>query len=220
MWEIRNTGLTSLDAVATDEEVMEIEREFDCWKIVLNTTEFLWAPWIRDDLATIERGPFALSIEGKTMVDRHRNKPLSPSLSIPVQRPWCVNLDSARGHFVSRVVGALNRLGRKSLWVPAPWYRRRFLHGAADGQYETGRHATALPVHTCNFDGLVLWLGYSPWTPEFRKRKLQIASTIPESSRVMSYGFQHLMSGWEMELLRVLLAVSSDRLDLSQGGAS
>ncbi len=133
---------------------------------------------------------------------------------------WCVNLDTARGRFALKVEAALNRLGRKSFWVPRSKFRRRFLHGAADGQYETGRHATAIPVHTCNFDGLVLWLGYSPWTPEFRKRKLQIGSRVPESNRVMSYGFHHLMSGWEMELGRVLLAVSSERLDLSQGAAS
>ncbi|EJQ71610.1 MULTISPECIES: glycosyltransferase family 2 protein [Bacillus] len=41
-WEIRNSKVVEFDAYLVDQEVMEIEKEVTGWKMVLNTTEFLW----------------------------------------------------------------------------------------------------------------------------------------------------------------------------------
>src|SRR5207247_662034 len=49
-WEIRPSANKWFDARDVDEEVMAIEREFDGWKIVLNTTEFLLCEDLRQFL--------------------------------------------------------------------------------------------------------------------------------------------------------------------------
>ncbi len=40
-WEVRDSKVPEFDAILVDQEVMDIEKEVNGWKMVLNTTEFL-----------------------------------------------------------------------------------------------------------------------------------------------------------------------------------
>ena len=75
-WEIRQTRNQFFDAPLVDQEVMSIEREFRCcWKMALNTTEFLVMPGL-DLKRTLRRFmaiypySFALCAHGMQMIDR------------------------------------------------------------------------------------------------------------------------------------------------------
>src|SRR5688572_9724126 len=43
-WEVRNSRNNDFDASICDQQVMDIERGITGWKVVLNTTEFLFHP--------------------------------------------------------------------------------------------------------------------------------------------------------------------------------
>ena len=58
-WEIRASKNEMFGARACDAEVMAVEEEFECWKMVLNTTEFL----LVDDLRSYVDGVIERSIE-------------------------------------------------------------------------------------------------------------------------------------------------------------
>src|SRR4051812_48551649 len=46
-WEVRSSANVWFDARDVDAEVMAVEREFNGWKVALNTTEFLLCPDLR-----------------------------------------------------------------------------------------------------------------------------------------------------------------------------
>lgn len=46
---------------------------------------------------------------------------------------------------------------------------------------------------------MVLHYGYSPWSPEFIGRKMQIAGKIPAQDRKHGMGFQHLRNREQLQ---------------------
>jgi len=67
-WEIRNTKNKDWDFADNDNEWMEIEREFDGYKLILTTTEFLMS------VPELPTKPTALAIPMMRMVDNEPDK--------------------------------------------------------------------------------------------------------------------------------------------------
>lgn len=163
-WQIRKSRNEYFEAWPIDQEVMDIEREFDgYWKMCLNTTEFIVMPdlnlkkLIAD---VVEKNPdtICISSTGVWLIDSPENVdiPVDPNAPLYAQR--------IHGHF-----NAKNRC--------------RILHKMPDGQYWDGRHDTYLKkVYPKDVFGkdvfYCMWYGWSPWCDATRKRKMQIKAKL------------------------------------------
>jgi hypothetical protein len=169
-WEVRSSRNQWFDAREVDAEVMEVEREFPGWKIVLNTTEYLlchdlplyvrWMEKYRPDV-------FGIWAFDLAMVDPlgERDQEVTEA-PLYFQKHWGFHTKGGRS---------------------------RLLHRFADGCYGTGRHSTSL-VEKVLDDGLfLLWFGWCPMR-YVTGRKLQIQQRIPERDRAAGLGKQHLVS--------------------------
>jgi hypothetical protein len=62
--------------------------------------------------------------------------------------------------------------------------------------YRFGRHAE---IHDTE-DLIIFWYGWSPWTPETLKRKLQIQNRIPEHDKINGFARNHLTNAENLEM--------------------
>ena len=193
-WEVVSFGAGDFSAEGADRRVMEAECSFDCWKMSLNSTEFLSCHdfgAFRERLESDVNVAFA--IRGAIMVDPVGEP--APQRGVPLIQQRSV------GYFEDERISHSER------------QRSRILHRAEHGHYDLGRHRSHLPTTYHPPGALVLWFGFSPWTEEFIARKLQIKERIPESDRVRSLGKQHLVDRAELESRRLeQLALSEDLL--------
>lgn len=173
-WEIRDSRNTHFDAHEVDAEVMEIEREVDGWKIVLNTTEFLVCKDMDKFLQQLdELGHHAYCLQSAHMID-----PLHLELPDPIYRfPL----------YQQRYYGLIVNHGRN-----------RVIHRYPDGDYIIGRHGSNHPGSSLPPGAMILWYGFSPWNEQLKKRKLQIKNKM---GAFKGYGGQHLMNEEEIEAL-------------------
>jgi hypothetical protein len=171
-WEVRPSRNGYFDARDADAEVMEVEREFSGWKVVLNTTEFLlchdlslyvrWMEKYRPDV----QGVWAFDL---VMVDRPGERDRGVTAApLYFQKHW-----------------GYHRTGSHS--------RSRLLHRFPDGRYHGGRHSTPLVERVVD-DGLfLLWFGWSPMR-YVTDRKLQIQQRMSARDRAEGLGKQHLVT--------------------------
>jgi hypothetical protein len=174
-WQVRPSRNEFFDACEVDKEVMEIEREFTGWKIVLNTTEFLlchdlrfflrWMEMYRSEVLGV--WPFDL-----TMVDAltERNNEISP-VPLFLQKHWGYHSGGNRS---------------------------RLLHRFSEGSYVTGRHTSTLVPKVLDEDLFILWFGWCP-IRYVKERKLQIQKRIPPRDQAQGLGRHHLMTPEELE---------------------
>lgn len=190
-WEVRTSRNKQFEAVQCDAEVMGIEKEFtDCWKLAINTTEFFC---VRDSDAWfcgIEAHDWpAYALRGLVLSEPSAAdyEPLDPTLPLLAQR-W-------HGFFEDQTL------------IPGCDFlsRSRLLHRLPHGAYHTGRHWTDHTPYMHPPGAILVYLLFSPWTPEFVARKLQIASRIPASEIAQGHGIQHLRSRVELEADRAAL---------------
>ncbi|MCL4416329.1 MAG: glycosyltransferase family 2 protein, partial [Actinobacteria bacterium] len=158
-WEVRPTRNKDWDFPANDREYMDAEREFQGYKIVLVTTEFLVGK-----LPKLGKSPTAYSIPFVRLVDDNPEK--LPTYDKPL---------TAQKHSAYKDKN--------------DWNKRRFLHNYPDGQYDIGRHSTALK--TTNIPMLIYKYVYSPWTEEFIKRKLQMKDHVNPENIKRGWGLHH-----------------------------
>lgn len=171
-WQIVDTKLPNFDAVANDHEVMEWEKTLpkDEWKMVLNMTEYLFTPNLKEKLeqwSEENKDIVAFGSRAACLVDKEEK-----DLESPIWK------DRQFG-FMDYENGILG-------------YRKwRYIHKAEHGHYDIGRHGVKLP-HLEMYDFLHLHLLFSPW-PQCKERKLQIQNKIPNSDKVKGFGIQHLV---------------------------
>jgi hypothetical protein len=173
--EVRPSRNQTFDARDVDAEVMEVEREFQGWKVVLNTTEFLLCEDLGHYLRQVEeerptaRGLWAFDL---AMIDppaeAEREMTESP---LYFQKRW-----------------GLHHQGNRS----------RLLHRLPDGRYDTGRHTSPLVPKTLETGLFVLWFAWSPMR-YLRGRKLKIQERIPPRDRAAGLGRHHLLTPAELE---------------------
>lgn len=186
-WEVVTSRNSFFSAAECDQEVMEIESRFaDCWKMVLNTTEFLCTPDFQYFLRELEKSKEkAFSIRGTVVVDPPNVYPSEyPLLDQPLA------LQRYFGYFEDEHP----RPGRLL-------ERSRFLHSHTHGAYDIGRHRMGHPCYKHPDGALVLWFGFSPWNDQTIARKLQIQSKIPDSDKKKGLGVQHLVDTSGLEIL-------------------
>lgn len=111
-WEVRKTVNKDWEFKDNDNEYMRAEREFDGYKIVLTTTEFLFGehPRLPD-----KKSYFGIPL--KRVIDLDPDN--KPSYDYPLL---------FQKHDTYK--------------EPRDKYKRRFLHNHADGKYDVGRHST------------------------------------------------------------------------------
>jgi glycosyl transferase family 2 len=199
-WEVVQSRNPVFDARDCDLEMMELERQHEGWKMVLNATEFLFHDDLRGHLAEregVDRDSAAsvLRVRCITMVDRVEER------GAPV---------TGEDLFFQRFHGYFGE-------TAFPDYSR-WLHREADGDYGFGRHATEHPS-TLDPNLLVLKFSWSPY--EYVKaRKLQIQRAIPESDIRAGMSWQHLVTPEELDLQYLEHAARAEDLRTTEPYAS
>ncbi len=176
-WDIVQSRNNYFRAVDVDREVMDIERQVEGWKLVLNVTEQVFHPDLRGYLAGVR--DIALALPSVIMVDlpSGRDTPIAPDVPLWAQRH--------HGYWSDPSGGAIT--GRSF----------RYIHHADHGHYAVGRHLTELPSRVVS-DLWLLWWGWSPLR-YLTERKMQIKTRIPDSDRRLGHGIQHLIDEQGME---------------------
>lgn len=162
-------------ANAVDNEIMDIEKNIEGIKIVLNTTEFLF----------IEKPIKEIFLNTNEQI----------SFSVKCYSPY-----SNKTYKINN-----NHELYKNLLNDDIFYHNdrqyRYIHTFLNGNYHTGRHYTN--NHTTEAtDMYIIWFGFYPFNEMLLKRKLQIKNKIPESNIIKAWGIQHLSD--ENELLNIL----------------
>lgn len=170
-WDILQSRNPDFDAAACDAEVMDIEASVGEWKMVLTTTEFFCTRDMSTFIQSIDdQGKHAAKIRPVAMVDTHEHVGLNENEPL---------IDQCHFGFFDGYM--------------AP-YKSRLLHRHGNGAYTVGRHDTGHADVLLNPPGALLaWFGWAPWTPELRKRKLQIQHRIPEADKKAGKGVQHIL---------------------------
>ncbi len=191
-WEVVPSVNNEFAAIMCDFEIMSHEARFpDAWKLALNTTEFLVAPELaRLEERLVGKGLIAARLPAAIMVDDAPDRPPEPSAPLVEQK--------RSGIWEGRV--NLDRLRIPGLRGPAT-SRRRVYHRYAVGAYLPGRHRSHLPdqLDVDRLDGAIWWYGFSPWTDEFKARKLQIEPRRAEFDRSHRFGAQHQATRAELD---------------------
>jgi hypothetical protein len=168
-WEIRTTINSTFGADEIDQEFMSIEREFEGYKMVLNTTEFLISAHpIRELIADAPDSNY--SIQGLGAISSDVNT------------------------YPATLQEMVNRVERVN--VTRRMYRSLFSY--PDGRYGLGRHYPVHPI-TAQIPAYVLWFGFYPWNELAIARKLQISDRIPIHDRVRGYSYHHQWNRDEQE---------------------
>lgn len=168
-WEIRTTTNSTFGADEIDQEFMSIEREFEGYKMVLNTTEFLIsARPIRELLADAPNSNYSIQGLG--------------AISSDVD-----TYPTTLGEMMSRV---------ERVNVTRRMYRSLFSY--PDGHYGLGRHYPVHPI-TAEIPAYVMWFGFYPWNERAIARKLQISDRIPPHDRARGYSYHHQWNRGEQE---------------------
>lgn len=195
-WEIRKSRNQDFDLVGCDQEVMEIEREFQGWKMVLNTTEFLC---VKDKAAFVKQidhmGSFMYRTTGITMLDPLEGCYPNPDADVPLVKQ--------RHHGIIRMEA---------------FHRDRFIHKYSDGAYEIGRHNSTHANGNDIYlqDAYTLHFQYSPWNEEMIRRKLFIQTRIPQKYRDNGLGWQHYVDRHRLEHMYRERAINTKDLRLDK----
>ncbi|WP_165452482.1 glycosyltransferase family 2 protein [Paenibacillus thalictri] len=176
-WEIRKSRNKVFDIRGCDAEIMDFEREFNCWKMVLNTTEFLC---VQNKAAFLSRlnkhGHSMYRTTGISMIDPLRPIYKDPSPSIPLVKQ--------RHHGIVQLES---------------FFRDRFIHKCSNGAYGPGRHTSRNPDQAYLSGAYTLHFRFSPWNKEMIRRKLFIQTRIPQSDKEKGWGKQHFVTRTELE---------------------
>lgn len=185
-WRIIDTRNKFFGALEIDQEIHDIEKTIDGWRIVLNTTEFLLGNFSKLDTLIDVKIPMVC------LVDTKDNDGKLPDTTVPLTRQ--------RSHGVNPFVG--DNFNKK---------RARFFHKTKNVTYPTGRHYDSFDTH----DFLIIRFDYAPWNAEILKRKMQIGAKQLPSDLTKGWGTHHQFNEKQhIELRDELLKISEDMTTL------
>ena len=155
-----------------DDEIMKIEETIEGIKIVLNTTEFLFASIPIKELFTPNTGLKITSYIPYSKQEYDIN-----NYYVIMNNLLNDNIKFHNG--IHNGCGGVNFRGH------------RLIHNYLNGKYHMGRHDTH---HPNNFTDklFILWFGFFPMNEALFNRKLQIKDKIPEIDKISRRGYQHL----------------------------
>jgi len=159
-------GKPTFNAALVDEEVQDIEKTIEGFKIALNTTEFFMIHTSKEE--------FVNSLEKQWIYSGKSYSVVHPSITNPV------SLDEFMNGMTHMYTYKYNR-------------GTRFLHAYTNLVYTCGRHHH-LCDSSKNKEGSydIRWIGFYPWNENTIQRKLKIQDNIPESDKHNGYGIQHI----------------------------
>lgn len=165
-WEVIPSRNKLFDAVEVDREVMDIESNFSkCWKMVLNTTEFMMVPDLKVYIQKCGKNK-CVTTKGILMIDTPEEcyNPVAPDLPLHLQRH--------HGYMENPFI--------------KPRTRCRIFHKHKNGNYLMGRHYTH---HEAPYveGAYCQWWGFSPWYIQ-RTRRLQFKHKIPPDHLKRGWG--------------------------------
>lgn len=163
-WEIVPSRNQFFGAKECDDEIIDIEKEIEGWKVCLNITEFL----IGDYSIMNDQPNQLIRIPCTVMVDKF------PYEEINYEKPL---VDQ-------KYFGILYNEGGSQVRRP------RGIHNKSTEQYPLGRHYNNHDTDKLQ----VLWYGWSPFNETVIARKLQIQTRIPESDKMRGFGSEHIVT--------------------------
>ena len=174
-WKIIKSQNTTFDAHAADNEVMRIESSVECYKIVLNITEFFL-------------------ISNHVIVEDGLN-----CFNIPM-----LNAASSKEDFFPKTLKDFFSGIEKISYKTSNIYRgaSRFLHNYKTGEYTTGRHHTNLNISKHEIPALIIWVGMYPWNTRTIQRKMQIKHKISEHDKKHGLGNQHFLTESQLHIIK------------------
>lgn len=172
-WKIIPSRLEWFAAGPLDHEVSEVEASLptspEDFKLVLNTTEWLWTPNFKERLELAWRQTPHIQAFG------------SRSVSLVDTEP-CDTLDWS--YHVTGYIDYENGVYNSRRW--------RYAHNQDYGHYHIGRHGVDLPwTHTPEW--LLLHWAFAPY-PKNRARRLAIQTRMPEGDKLQGLGIQHIQT--------------------------
>jgi UDP-glucose 4-epimerase len=169
--KIITTRNANFDAEQIDIEFMDLEKDIEGIKIVLNTTEFLFCEKEIKDIFIEFNDPTSLSVNA-----------VSPYSNTQYQ---INNLHELKKCLLNKDVFYHNDRGCRQI------------HNFKHGNYSIGRHGTNNPTVQTN-DMHIIWFGYYPFNERLLNRKLQIKQHVPQTDTDKGFGGQHLYTKEQM----------------------
>ena len=167
---INSDGSANFNAKLVDDEVIEVEKMVEGYKIALNTTEFLMINSSKEEFVNSLSSNMYYNIKSHSvMTSKIVNTP--KNLKEFFSDIDLINSVAYRGH--------------------------RTLHSDPFLLYNLGRHDHFSGNKETNIyltDIFILWAGYYPNNNNITKRKLQIQQNIPEKDKELGFGSQHLIN--------------------------
>jgi hypothetical protein len=164
-WDIIKSRNNSFEAISVDNEVTDIERNINDWRITLNTTEFI-------------------------IGDFNKLDNISDNNSIYI--PECVMVDSIDKEY-TEINGELiydRYFGLSPFNGDVFKIRKSRRLSNYFSNYPTiGRHFNEINTN----DFIILWYGYSPFNEKTINRKLNIQTQIPNSDKIRGFGAEHIV---------------------------
>ena len=154
-------------AIEIDEEFMDLEKNIEGIKIILNTTEFLFC-----------ETPMSI-------IFSELNTPTS--FSVTVVSPYSKKQYNINNNYDL----LLNLLNDDVVYHKDRWVRQ--IHNFSHGNYRLGRHETNNPTINI-YEMHIVWLGYYPLNEQLLKRKLQVQTFIPKTDKDQGFSFQHFFN--------------------------
>jgi hypothetical protein len=173
---IKSNGSPNFEAKLVDDEVKEIEKTIEGYKICLNTTEFLFF-----EQSTTEEFINSLSpnmyyhLAPFSIMTKKVNTFPTNLIDFFQDIQLIDNKISSRGH--------------------------RILHSDSELNYCHGRHSHYGGNNHTNVyrsDAVILWTGFYPCNSEMITRKLQIQTNIPQCDKDNKAGWQHIVNHQEL----------------------
>lgn len=171
---INSDGLPNFDAKLVDDEVNEIEKTIEGYKICLNTTEFLFFEQsTKEEFIKTLSSKMYYNISVFSVMTKKIN--VFPNNLVDFFQDIQLVLPASRGHRIIHSESKINYgLGR---------------HCHYDGDENTNVYRT---------DAVILWTGFYPCNSEMIKRKLQIQKNIPQTDKDKKLGHQHIVNYEEL----------------------
>lgn len=174
-WEVRTSVNHDFNAKNCDLEVMNIEKQLNEYRIVLNVTEFIIGDIGR--LLELDHGQYLLP--AYPMIDSLADEFTElefPKESLVAQRMNGINFARDPAFFSIRKARSFHKI---------------------QVSYATGRHFNKFNTE----DAVILWYGYSPFNEHIINRKLQIQTRIPEQDKINLLGREHCIDREQLLLI-------------------
>lgn len=170
-WDIVMSRNFDFQADRVDQEIMDVENQFDGWKMCLNATELLIG-----DYSILDDQPGQFLVPSVFMVDCDRERLVTHDLPLYEQKTDGFMFSDSQQNFLERRARSIHS---------------KPVHYALQSTVECmgpGRHFNKYTTDKL----AVFYYGWAPLDEQGMKRKLQIQTQTPLHDRQRGWGFHHI----------------------------